>query len=67
MAIPSGGGTEVFCRGHIPAQTSDGTNFTLIDGQVGAIEINDLTEAEEAVDGLHSATLAVSCSVYRAD
>ena len=47
--------------------SSDGTNFTLIDGQVGAIEINDLTEAEEAVDGLHSATITYSCSVYRAD
>ena len=27
MAIPSGGGTEIFCRGHIPAQTSDATHF----------------------------------------
>ena len=27
MAIPSGGGTEVFCRGFIPAQTSDATNY----------------------------------------
>ena len=27
MAIPSGGGTEVFCRGFIPGQTSDATNL----------------------------------------
>ena len=58
---------QVLFNNRVNSVTSDGNTYKYSDGQVGDITINDLTEAEEAVDGLHSATITFSCSVFRPD
>ena len=58
---------QVLFNNRVNSVTSDGNTYKYSDGQVGDITINDLTEAEEAVDGLHSATFTFSCSVFRPD
>lgn len=58
---------QVLFNNKVGITTTNGNTYKFSDGLVGNIAINDLTEEEQAVDGLHSATFTFSCSVFRPD
>ena len=52
---------------HSKSITVGSTTLVWVDGSVSEIEIGELSEVEEEIDGLHKATLSFSCIMRRAD